>query len=202
MILTVAGRTDAGVHATGQVASFEHRGELPDRLAERLNAVLGRDVSVTHAGSAPDGFDARRDATSRTYRYRVLASTIRDPFEEGRALWWRYPLDRELLHRCAAAVVGEHDFTAFTPTRTGHSLFRRNVDECSWDEERPDLLAMRIEAPAFMRSQVRVLVGTMLEVGGGRRPLDDFAELLGGAPRERAGETALAHGLYLVGVGY
>jgi tRNA pseudouridine38-40 synthase len=200
--LTVAGRTDAGVHATGQVASFEHSGELPDRLAERLNAVLPREVAVRRAEPVPDGFDARRDAKSRRYRYRVLASPIRGPFEEGRALWWRYPLERDRLDACAAAVVGKHDFTAFTPTDTEHVLFERNVTACRWEDERPELLALEIEAPSFMRNQVRVLVGTMLEVGGGRRSVDDFRALLAGAPRAWAGETAPPHGLYLVGVEY
>jgi len=200
--LTVAGRTDSGVHATGQVASFEHEGELPDRLAERLNGVIARDVAVLSAEPAPDGFDARRSASSRTYRYRVLASRVRDPFEERRALWWRHPIDRGLLDACASAVVGNHDFTAFTPTETEHALFERTVHACSWAEERPELIAMTIEAPAFMRSMVRVLVGTMLEVAGRRRTLEGFRALLEGAPRDRGGETAPPHGLYLVGVSY
>lgn len=202
--LTVAGRTDAGVHALAQVASFEHAGELPDRLAERLNAVLPRDVAVRSAAPAPAGFDARADARSRAYRYRLLASPIRDPFEQGRALWWRGRLDREALDRCAVAVAGRHDFTAFTPKQSDHVLFERDVSACRWaaEPERPELLAMEIEAPSFMRHQVRVLVGTMLEVAGERRSLDDFVALRAGAPRERAGETAPAHGLYLVAVRY
>jgi tRNA pseudouridine38-40 synthase len=200
--LTVAGRTDAGVHALGQVASFVHARDLPDRPTERLNAVLPHDVAVLKAEPAPDGFDARRSATARVYRYRVLVSPIRDPFEERRALWWRYPVERELLDAAAAAVVGTHDFTAFTPTQTEHVLFDRTVEACAWEQERENLLALRIEAKSFMRNQVRVLVGTMLEVGGGSRSLDEFTALLGGAPRDAAGETAPPHGLYLSAVRY
>ncbi len=113
-----------------------------------------------------------------------------------------YPVDRELLDAAAAAIVGNHDFTAFTPTQTEHVLFERTVDACAWEQEREDLLALRIEARSFMRSQVRVLVGTMLEVGGGRRWLDDLTALLAGAPRDAAGETAPPHGLYLSEVRY
>jgi tRNA pseudouridine38-40 synthase len=204
--LTVAGRTDTGVHALGQVASFTHEARLPDRFAERLNGVLPRDLAVMAAESAPHGFDARRDATARRYRYRVLASPVRDPFEEGRALWWRHPVERGALDACAEAVVGKHDFTAFTPTQTNHVLFERNVSACAWRAERDvpggAVLAMEIAAPSFMRNQVRALVGTMLEVAGGRRSVDDFRRLLAGAHRDAAGETAPPHGLYLVAVSY
>lgn len=212
--LTVAGRTDAGVHATGQVASFATDREPPDRFAERINAVLPRDVAVLAVDAAADGFDARRWARSRSYRYRVLTSPIRDPFEEGRVLWWTYPVDRPALDECAAAIVGEHDFTAFTPTQTEHVRFERRVLRSVWAAERAtaDLgppgreaeearrLVYEIEADAFMRNMIRVLVGTMLEVAAGRRSVEDFRALLGGAARERAGETAPAHGLYFTGV--
>ncbi|HEY8467370.1 MAG TPA: tRNA pseudouridine(38-40) synthase TruA [Solirubrobacterales bacterium] len=200
--LTVAGRTDAGVHATGQVASFETDREPPDRFAERINAVLPRDVAVLAAERAPDGFDARRWARRRRYRYRVLTGAIRDPFEERRALWWRYPVERARLDACAEALIGEHDFTAFTPTKTDHVRFNRVVTEARWEEESERVLAFRIEADAFMRNMIRVLVGTMLEVASGRRSVEDFANLLEGAPRERAGETAPAHGLYFEGVAF
>jgi tRNA pseudouridine38-40 synthase len=198
--LVVAGRTDAGVHATGQVASFATDVEPPDRFAQRLNAVLPPDVAVRAAEPAPDGFDARRWARSRRYRYRVLDSPIRDPFEEGRALWWRYGLDRAALDACASALAGDHDFTAFTPTRTEHVRFRRVVKEARWEEESERVLAFHIEADAFMRNMIRILVGTMLEVASGRRTVEEFTALLEGAPRERAGQTAPAHALYFEGV--
>ena len=151
---------------------------------------------------APDGFDARRWATSRRYRYRILTTAERTPFEEGRALWWPHELDRGALDACAAATLGEHDFTAFTPTQTEHVRFERRVLSAAWEDECEAILIFDITADAFMRSMIRVIVGTMLEVGGGRRSVEDFAALLEGAPRERAGETAPAHGLYFAGVTY
>jgi tRNA pseudouridine38-40 synthase len=192
--LTVAGRTDRGVHARGQVAS--HEGDpAPVR---NLNALLPPDVAVLSSEAAPDGFDARRDARSRTYRYRLHTRTVPSPFEQSRALWWPRPLDREALDACAAALTGTHDFTAFTPTETDHVRFERDVLRAEWVEEPGDILAFWIEADTFMRHMVRVLVGTMLE---GVAP-ERFAELLAGHPRSEAGATAPAHGLYLEGVAY
>jgi len=197
--LTVAGRTDSGVHALGQVASFELEVEAPDRFATRINAVLPRDVSVLACEPAPDGFDARRWAISRRYRYRILTASERTPFEEGRALWWPYPLNRQALDACAAALAGEHEFTAFTPTQTEHVRFERRVLSARWEGECEAILVFDITADAFMRNMIRVLVGTMLEVGAGKRTIEDFMELLEGVPRDRAGETAPPHGLYFAG---
>jgi len=205
--LTVAGRTDAGVHAWAQVASLEVDGEPPPELARGLNSLTGADLAVLSAERAADGFDARKDARSRTYCYRVLSEPTPNPFEAGVSLFWPHRVDHEALAQCADALRGTHDFTAFTPTQTEHVRFERQIIRAEWHREEAVLgegtvLELRVEADAFMRNMVRVLVGTMLEVAGGRRTQDDFAALLQGAPRERAGDTARAHGLHLAAVGY
>jgi tRNA pseudouridine38-40 synthase len=198
--LTVAGRTDTGVHALGQVASFVTEAEVPEDLARRLNGVGPDDIAVATA-VAEDGFDARHSAKSRSYLYRILARSAPSPFEQNRALWWPHRYDRDALEACATALPGTHDFTAFTPTQTDHVHFNRDILTASWDRE-GDLLTFRITADAFMRNMVRILVGTMLEVATGRRTIDNFTQLLDGAPRSAAGDTAPPHGLHLEHVSY
>ena len=195
--LTVAGRTDAGVHAWQQVCSYEH--EAVDPL--RLNALLPDDVAILQSNPAPDGFDARRDARSRTYCYRVLNRRARSVWLRDRALWHHRRIDRPALLACAQALPGTHDFTAFTPTETYHQRFEREVLAAEWRID-GDLLEFWITADTFMRHMNRVLVGTMLEVAAGNRSVDEFAALLDGAPRSRAGPTSPPHGLALACVGY
>ncbi len=202
--IVVAGRTDAGVHALGQVASFETDREVPGALRRALNALTGRDVAVNALEPAADGFNARFSAVSRRYRYRLETASVPSPFERERAMHWPYPFDRELADRCAEAVRGVHDFTAFTPTDTRHRHFHREVSDAVWSDASPggSILAFEIEADAFLRGMVRALVGTILEVAGGRRELADLERLLRGGTRPEAGDSAPACGLYLLRVTY
>jgi len=212
--LTVAGRTDAGVHALGQVASFEFDGELPATIVRSLNGLTPRTISVRNVILAPPAFDARRDAVARTYLYRVLARRPDSPFSIGRAWWVSRAIDRARLNECAALLPGSHDFTAFTPTETYHTRFERIIHSAEWrggggpldpatgTRLESDVLEFWITGDTFMHHMVRILVGTMIEVADGSRSPEDFARLLEGAERPDAGVTAPPQGLYLIGVRY
>jgi tRNA pseudouridine38-40 synthase len=193
--LAVAGRTDTGVHALGNVVSVEvEGGPPPERAAAALNSRLPDAISVLTAEAAAPDFHARHSARSRSYRYRIFTRATASPFELRRSLWVTRPLDVDGLAAAAALLPGEHDFRAFTPTTTHHRVFVRTVESAEWIR-RGDYLDFEITANSFLRHMVRALVGTMLDGV-------DLEPLLGGLDRAEAGETAPAWGLYLVAVAY
>ena len=193
--LAVAGRTDTGVHALGNVVSVDvEGGPRPDRAAEALNTRLPDEISVVAAGEAEPDFHARHSALARSYRYRLFTRRTPSPFERRRSWWLPRPLDEERLAASAALLPGEHDFRAFTPTETQHEVFVRVVESAEWIR-RGDHLDFEITADSYLRHMVRALVGTMLDGV-------DLEPLLAGAERSEAGATAPSWGLYLVSVRY
>lgn len=199
--LRCAGRTDAGVHASAQVVDVRYIGSVPpDRLAVALVAPLPATIAVVDAGEAPAGFDARGDATSRAYEYRVLQRATPSALRAGRVLHHPRPIDRALLDQAAAAVLGQHHFRAFTRRRTEHRYFDRTVVASRWFT-RGDELVYEIRANSFLRRMVRMLVGSMLAVARGEITLEQFVALLDEpGDSDTARTTAPSHGLCLVDV--
>ena len=203
--LTCAGRTDAGVHARGQVvhADLDVAGRAgPERLARRLNGVLADDVRVRRAVEAPEGFDARFSAIWRRYAYRVAdRPELVDPLRRSQVLAWGRPVDEALMNAAAVALLGEHDFASFCKQREGATTIRTLLD-LRWEREDDGLLVAHVRADAFCHSMVRSLVGCLLAIGDGRRATGWAAEVLARSRRESAVAVAPAHGLTLEEVGY
>jgi tRNA pseudouridine38-40 synthase len=197
---TAAGRTDAGVHATGQVVSFQTGRAFPfGRLVLALNSVLPSDLAVRESAEVDENFSARFSADERTYEYAVFNARSRSPMLANRAALVPYDVDLAAMRRGAEALVGRHDFRSFcgVPPDNGNTV--RTVRSLEI-ERRGDLIRFQISADGFLHRMVRTVVGTLLEVGRGRRPAETLADVVEARRREAAGVSAAAHGLYLAGV--
>ena len=207
VLTTGAGRTDAGVHAFGQVMSFTSAApvEDPEGLARRLNAICGPPIAVLELAEAPAGFDARFSAASRTYEYAIFTRLVHDPFSRHVA-WHHAPpgpgrdLDAGAMHEAAQALLGTHDFSSFGRVPEGATPVR-NVLAISV-ERTEDLVVIRVTANAFIQQMVRSIVGTLVKVGEGDHPPGWVAEVLEARDRAAAGPVAPPHGLFLVEVDY
>ena len=197
-----AGRTDAGVHALGQVVSFVTEKEFqPQRIRRALNALTPPDITIKEVGIVPESFDPRRDARSRVYEYHILNRSTPSPFHLNHAWHLHAPLNIGAMRAAISCLLGEHDFTSFRAADCDAAQPIRTVYRTTL-ERRGELLVYTIEARAFLRHMVRNIMGTLVQVGSGARSVDWFRELLPVRDRTKAGETAPAHGLFLMEVKY
>jgi tRNA pseudouridine38-40 synthase len=201
--LIASGRTDAGVHARGQVANFVTEATVPLRaFVQGLNSLLPLDIAVLRAEEVPLDFHARYAALWKTYEYRILNRPVRSPLHQGHAWWLPSSLDLAAMQAAAQALPGEHDFVAFRAAggRPGHAV--RRVRETAWGQEPEGWLIFTITANGFLRGMVRSLVGTMVEIGQGKYPPEYLGEALKKGDRRLAGPTAPPQGLFLMAVEY
>jgi len=198
-----AGRTDAGVHAIGQVASARVTSPIEDwQLVRALNAHLPKAIRVTELTTVPDDFHARFSATAKTYEYRIWNGRTVPPFIRQYAWHVIEPLDLALMQQAALAIPGERDFAAFRSARSTNHTTVREITSAVWRKEDDHTLVFEIGGKGFLRYMVRSLVGTLVEIGRGQRTVDDMARLLAAPDRSRAGRTAPARGLFLMKVEY
>ncbi len=198
-----SGRTDAGVHALGQVANFHTDSALPlSAFLNGLNALLPLDIAILDVSEAPRDFHARKSALAKKYEYRILNRPIRSPLSQRYCWWISQPLDLKAMQEAAAVLLGEHNFQAFQASGSSIKNPIRRVMHAGWERAEGDMLTFTISATGFLRGMVRSLVGTMVEIGRGKRPPQDLQELLKTGERRRTGATAPPQGLLLVRVEY
>jgi tRNA pseudouridine38-40 synthase len=206
--LTCAGRTDSGVHAWGQVVHFDSSVRASDldleKVQRAINSLCGPAIVVRNADVAPHGFDARRSAVSRRYRYTVLNRAVADPFLAATTWHVAEPLDRRVLALTCDPIIGEHDFTSFcrAPKGVTHYSMTRTVFDARWADAGDGLVRFEIESSSFCHQMVRSLVGTMIEMGRGHKKAGEMASILRARVRAAAGDLAPPHGLCLWEVRY
>lgn len=198
-----SGRTDAGVHARRQVVNFYARTRLePREIQKGLNSLLPPDIVVLETEQVPDGFHARFSAVSKTYEYWILNRETRSAIERNRAWHIRRPLSASPMEACLRRLIGTHDFAAFMAAGSSVKSTERTLYRAEVNRPDPERWVFLFEADGFLRHMVRNLVGTLVEVGGGKLSPEDFSQILESRDRRRAGMTAPAHGLFLVDVAY
>lgn len=201
--VSAAGRTDAGVHALGQVAHFKAATRLgAEELFKGLNALLPDDIAVLSLDDADPSFHARFSAVSKEYLYRVVNRPFPVALERNRVWWVRRDLDTDAMSDALSHLVGEHDFTSFCAAGSSTKSKTRNLMRAGLELIDSGHIELRFEADGFLRKMVRNIVGTVVEVGLGKRPPGEIAEILAVKDRRLAGKTAPARGLYLVRVNY
>lgn len=198
-----SGRTDAGVHALAQVAHFRTATAIPARnLLQGLNSLLPRDIAVIRLDEAPEDFHARHSATGKVYLYRILNRPVRSALYRHFAWEIFQPLDVARMQEAAAHLAGNHDFTSFTTIHSDAPHRVRTIREISVTRSEEDFVGITVEGEGFLRYMVRIIAGTLVEVGKGRRPPGDIPAVLAAKDRAAAGITAPARGLFLKEVRY
>lgn len=201
-VIVGAGRTDAGVHALGQVASFRTLKTLPpQKWAPALNRYLPRDIVILRSEQVPDDFHARYSAKAKIYEYRISTRPFRPALNRHRVWHVHFRLDLSRIQRAIPCLLGSHDFSSFEGPRSATTDRVCQVSELTLHEE-TDLVVFRLSADRFLKQMVRTIVGTLVEVGRSRREPDDLETILKARDRQKAGETAPPQGLYLVEVLY
>ena len=200
--VTGASRTDAGVHSLGNVAVFETHTKMPaEKISFALNQRLPEDIVVQESCQVPEDFHPRFSKSRKTYKYRILNCRFRQPLERRTSYFYHYPLDVSAMQKAAAYLVGEHDFTSFASVHAQTNTYVRMIYALDVVRE-GDMIRIRVQGNGFLYNMVRIIAGTLIQVGAGIKKPEDMESILAGKDRELAGPTAPAHGLTMIGLEY
>ena len=200
--VTGASRTDAGVHSLGNVAVFETHTRMPaEKISFALNQRLPEDIVVQESCQVPEDFHPRFSQSRKTYEYRILNCRFRQPLERRTSYFYHYPLDVSAMQEAAAYLVGEHDFTSFASVYAQTNTYVRKIYALDVVRE-GDMIRIRVQGNGFLYNMVRIIAGTLIQVGAGIKKPEDMESILAGKDRELAGPTAPAHGLTMIGLEY
>lgn len=202
IMVTGASRTDAGVHSLGNVAVFETHTKMPaEKISFALNQRLPEDIVVQESCQVPEDFHPRFSKSRKTYEYRILNCRFRQPLERRTSYFYHYPLDVSAMQKAAAYLVGEHDFTSFASVHAQTNTYVRMIYALDVVRE-GDMIRIRVQGSGFLYNMVRIIAGTLIQVGAGIKKPEDMESILAGKDRELAGPTAPAHGLTMIGLEY